>query len=95
MILSLRIGLRNRRIPTGAPQGKVNIKWILRADLESVQVSQGYAFQCMLKCVLLHRGNEHDFDGADASLDENGLDGIGTYPEEQGHAGRSGCGGQG
>ena len=61
----------------------------------AVKKIPGVCIPGMLKCVLLHRGNEHDFDGADASLDENGLDGIGTYPEEQGLAGRSGCGGQG
>lgn len=41
------------------------------------------------------RGNEHDFDGADASLEESGADGIGTYAEEQGVAGKPGCGGHG
>ena len=43
----------------------------------------------------LRRGNEHDFDGADASLEESGADGIGTYAEEQGVAGKPGCGGHG
>ena len=41
------------------------------------------------------RGAEHDFDGQDASLEEDGLDGFGRDPAEQGAGGRNGSGGQG
>ena len=41
------------------------------------------------------RGAEHDFDGLDASLEEDGMDSVGTNPSEQGLGGQYGCGGQG
>lgn len=41
------------------------------------------------------RGHEHDFDGLDASLDEDGMDGIGRNPAEPGVGGRGGAGGEG
>lgn len=46
-------------------------------------------------CWLCCRGAEHDFDGLDASLEEDGMDSVGTNPSEQGLGGQYGCGGQG
>ncbi|EIE18689.1 hypothetical protein COCSUDRAFT_60000 [Coccomyxa subellipsoidea C-169] len=41
------------------------------------------------------RGAEHDFDGLDASLEEDAMDSCCTNPSEQGLGGQYGCGGTG
>ena len=55
------------------------------------------AHESGVKCMAIvsGRGAEHDFDGQDASLEEDGLDGFGRDPAEQGAGGRNGSGGQG
>lgn len=51
--------------------------------------------QLVLTSMSVGRGAEHDFDGLDASLEEDAMDSLCTNPSEQGLGGQYGCGGQG
>jgi hypothetical protein len=89
----------------GHGQSRCLLSWIMTGfgNLTSMQVEQrcpvlsGRVWEPCTQTLHMfwRRGAEHDFDGQDASLDEDGTDGVACNPAEQGLGGRNGAGGQG